>query len=35
MLLLSVHHRGTPERLGMVLGLDRGGVCGHRLPHRC
>ena len=25
--IFSVHHRGTPERLGMVLGLDRGGVC--------
>lgn len=25
--IYSVHHRGTPERLGMVLGLDRGGVC--------
>jgi cation transport protein ChaC len=25
--IYSIHHRGTPERLGMVLGLDRGGVC--------
>jgi cation transport protein ChaC len=25
--IYSVHHRGTPERVGMVLGLDRGGVC--------
>jgi cation transport protein ChaC len=25
--IYSVHHRGRPERLGMVLGLDRGGVC--------
>jgi glutathione-specific gamma-glutamylcyclotransferase len=25
--IYSVHHRGTPERLGMVLGLDRGGMC--------
>ncbi len=25
--LYSVHHRGTPQRLGMVLGLDRGGAC--------
>jgi cation transport protein ChaC len=25
--IFSVHHRGTPARLGMVLGLDRGGVC--------
>ncbi|HEY1246838.1 MAG TPA: gamma-glutamylcyclotransferase [Hyphomicrobiaceae bacterium] len=25
--IFSVHHRGRPERLGLVLGLDRGGVC--------
>lgn len=25
--IYSVHHRGTPHRLGMVLGLDRGGTC--------
>jgi cation transport protein ChaC len=25
--IYSVHHRGTPHRLGMVLGLDRGGAC--------
>jgi cation transport protein ChaC len=25
--LYSVHHRGTAQRLGMVLGLDRGGTC--------
>jgi len=25
--IYSVHHRGTPKRLGMVLGLDRGGAC--------
>src|SRR5262245_48574381 len=25
--IYSVYHRGTPERLGMVLGLDRGGAC--------
>src|SRR5262245_46127806 len=25
--IYSVHHRGTPDRLGMVLGLDRGGAC--------
>ena len=23
----SVHHRGTPDRPGLVLGLDRGGCC--------
>lgn len=23
----STHHRGSPERPGLVLGLDRGGVC--------
>ena len=25
--IYSVHHRGTPKRPGMVLGLDRGGAC--------
>jgi cation transport protein ChaC len=25
--IYSVHHRGRPERLGLVLGLDRGGAC--------
>jgi cation transport protein ChaC len=25
--IYSSHHRGRPERLGLVLGLDRGGAC--------
>jgi glutathione-specific gamma-glutamylcyclotransferase len=25
--IYSVHHRGSPRRPGLVLGLDRGGAC--------
>jgi glutathione-specific gamma-glutamylcyclotransferase len=25
--IVSTHHRGSPERPGLVLGLDRGGAC--------
>jgi cation transport protein ChaC len=31
--IYSTHHRGTPDRPGLVLGLDRGGVC-HGLAFR-
>jgi cation transport protein ChaC len=31
--IYSSHHRGSPERPGLVLGLDRGGAC-HGLAFR-
>jgi glutathione-specific gamma-glutamylcyclotransferase len=31
--IYSTHHRGNPQRPGLVLGLDRGGVC-HGMAYR-
>ena len=31
--IYSTHHRGNPDRPGLVLGLDRGGAC-HGLAYR-
>ena len=29
--ITSTHYRGTPEKPGLVLGLDRGGMCHGRM----
>ena len=31
--LKTTHYRGTPEKPGLVLGLDRGGACRGRVFH--